>query len=622
MYRRFSRCLIIFVTLLGLTAVPAAAQVPIQDFIGVISQVRFDPPNWTQIAHDTAAQGGIDWVRLAIFWNYSPVAGDPYRYVANQTDIYHGSVAAWQRGMRVFAILNPPNNAADNGWLPPAIEPNVYQTYLKLAEDMAFNYGFAIESWEAGNEVNGTDAFWNSVYHSGPSYARLLRDLHAALRRGFQRRGDYAQLVATRGGEGFKLYAAGTAGTDLIWLEEVCAGLEETYRQYGDGPYIHGFSIHPYSSPNGPDVTTVFSQAGFPQHPISHGTFLQNVDWARAVLRRHPGVPQELYISEHGWSTLAGDPYGQSVTLESQAIYTAQSLVEGHASRNLSRTILGFLADSPSFPVYSFWGYVAPLFEDASKKPSFRAVETAVHKLSGLTLRQNLGYLLPNGRAYLYGGGGRQVLVFWHPTNQPLNIKLSTGASATLFDRYEGVVNTFPGLTTINPVATPGPRYLEVTGGTITEIGGVKLTAGGDLNLTGYSLAPTRWSRASTTVAGSSPSNAFDGNVANLWNSGGAAPAWIEVKLYDTQRVKALLLHPAMLPSGVVDHRIDLSINYGGYQEIDRVFAYVMEDMKVLVVLPQTYENVSSVRVRTVPVDASLPAAATWVAWKEIQIYQ
>lgn len=42
-----------------------------------------------------------------------------------------------------------------------------------------------------------------------------------------------------------------------------------------------------------------------------------------------------------------------------------------------------------------------------------------------------------------------------HPTNQALNIKLSAGASATLFNRYDDVVNTFPGLTTINPVATP-----------------------------------------------------------------------------------------------------------------------------------------------------------------------
>lgn len=44
--------------------------------------------------------------------------------------------------------------------------------------------------------------------------------------------------------------------------------------------------------------------------------------------------------------------------------------------------------------------------------------------------------------------------------------------------------------------------------------------------------------------------------------------------------------------------------------------------MKVVVILPQTYNNVSSVRLRTVGVDATLPAAMTWVAWKEIQIYQ
>jgi hypothetical protein len=42
----------------------------------------------------------------------------------------------------------------------------------------------------------------------------------------------------------------------------------------------------------------------------------------------------------------------------------------------------------------------------------------------------------------------------------------------------------------------------------------------------------------------------------------------------------------------------------------------------VLVVLPQTYDNVSSLRVRTVPVTGSLPAAATWVAWEEIQVLQ
>lgn len=601
-------------------AVPAVAENPVERFFGAISPWHPQgDPDWDHSTFDSISQIGAGAVRVAMFWNYNSAVNPHYFY--NSLDTYRALAETQTRGLSVYGILNPPNQPSYPPWTPPSIDSHLYQTFLRFSEDMAYFHGGGIEYWEVGNEVNQSMEGLSTFYPGG-DFARLLRDTRAALRRGFQRRSDYAALVASRGGEGFKMYPAGTAGTDLVWLRDTCLGLESLYDQYpSEGRYVEGFSIHPFSAPSGPDDRLFYNAPGYPHTPISHGTLLQNLEWTHFTLAANcPRVPRELFIGEYGWSTSYPDGPSQAVSEATQAKFFAQGLIEAHASGKTSRAIHAWTFRDLPHHTWDFWDHTGLLREDGSQKPAWTAVRNLITRLAGLGFRQNLGWITPVGRMYLYGGTNRQTLAYWNPTTLPMTVAVTTGSTIRVFNHLGTLVQAPPaGSTQVSVTIFPEPRFIEVTGGRITDVAGYTLAAGGGPTLPGYSSVPTTWTRASSALGGSSSSNAFDGSSSTTWNSGGVAPGWVEAKLYGTQNVRALVLEPSMVPSGLVDHKIELAINHGPYQQVAQVTSYLSDDMKVVVKLPQTYANVSHVRVRSV---ARADGAPTWLAWREIRLYQ
>lgn len=379
-------CGLAVLAVLTLTPPPAHAQQPppIEKFLGAIDAAPWNPPipGWIDVPFNAQAAAGMKSIRHAIFWNYLPPSGYGYNATETQTDL-DGAAA---RGFQVYNIINPPNDPLTHGWTPPNVAPATYQTFLRLTEDMARIWGHRIAFWEIGNEVNqGFEDL--SVYYPGYEYAGLLRDSYFALLRGFQSRSDYAALVASRGGVGFKMYAAGTAGTDLEWIDAVCRGLERQYDLHpGEGGYIAGFSIHPFSSPYGPDDSVLYDSPGTPKHRISHGTLLQNIDWAKLQTGGHPRVPQELFLGEYGWSTSFPSDQANQVSLATQAVYAAQGLVEAHASRKVSQVIWAWTFRDQPYGTWDFWDHTGVLMEDGTPKPAYAALKNVVDRLRGLGL--------------------------------------------------------------------------------------------------------------------------------------------------------------------------------------------------------------------------------------------
>ncbi|HEX4955136.1 MAG TPA: hypothetical protein VF017_17230 [Thermoanaerobaculia bacterium] len=607
--------------LLTLTvAVPALAQNPPERFFGAIAPGHPQGDlSWHAATFDSISSVGAKVVRVAMFWNYN--SGVYPHYFYNSWDTQQALAGAQARGLGAYGILNPPNQPSSPPWTPPSIDAHLYQTFLRFSEDMAYYHGGQIEYWEVGNEVN-LSFEGLSTFYPGWDFARLLRDTRAALRRGFQRRSDYAALVAARGGEGFKMYPAGTAGTDLVWIRDTCLGLESLYDQYpSEGRYVEGFSIHPFSAPGGPDDRTFFNAPGYPYTPISHGTLLQNLEWAHFTLAANcPRVPRELFIGEYGWSTSYPEVPAQAVSESAQAAFFAQGLIEAHASGKLSRAIHAWTFRDLPHHTWDYWDHTGLLREDGSQKPAWTAIRHLITRLTGLGFRQNLGWLMPVGRMYLYGGANRQTLVYWNPTSLSMTVKATAGSTIRVYDHLGNQTQAPPaGATQVSVTVFPEPRYVEVTGGRITTVLGQSLDANGVPTLPGYTTVPTTWTRASSTLGGSPSGNAFDGSSGTVWNSGGLAPGWVEAKLYNLQNVRALVLEPSMMPSGLVDHKVELAINNGAYQQVAQVTSYLSDDMKVVVKLPQTYTNVSHVRVRSV---ARTDGSPTWLAWREVRIYQ
>jgi hypothetical protein len=105
---------------------------------------------------------------------------------------------------------------------------------------------------------------------------------------------------------------------------------------------------------------------------------------------------------------------------------------------------------------------------------------------------------------------------------------------------------------------------------------------------------------------------AVDGSVATQWNSGGDAPAWIEVQLAGAATVREVRLVVGQFPNGHTVHRL-LVRGAGGLQELQR-FDGVTSDGQILVWHPaQPLRDVTSVRVET-------DASPSFVAWDEIEV--
>jgi hypothetical protein len=594
---------------------------PIEKFVGSIpvhpaNLSEQDTQQYVAALFDSAAAAGLSSLRIAFFWNYL----GPNVYGYNQRHIELVTSEARRKGFKIYGIINPPNNPSAIGWTPPNPNPDVRATLLLFITNMAFAYGGEIECWEIFNESNQEqrDEHGNLLapYYEGTSFAPLLRDSYFALLNGFQQRDDYSSLVSQRGGAAFKMYPAGTAGTDIDWIDAVCAGLENLYNAHpGESKYINGFSIHPFSAPKGPDEHLDLRLGVPPFTIISRGSLRANIDWTTFTLGKHPRVPNELFIGEYGWSTLYEANPPQAVSEDLQGRFVAEGFLEAHASGSISQAIWAWTFRDVN-NLWPFWDHTGAMRVDGSQKPSYRAIKNLVDQLRGKSLQQDLSWMLSDGRMFLYRAGNTTKLVYWCTVDTKLTIQVSTGATLKLVDHQGRFIRDWPaGTLTINPFAVIAPRFLEVNGGAITSIQGIPLSASGVPELPGWTRVPVSSANASSTLAGSSPSFAFDNNAATYWNAGQFPEAWVEATFNGPQTVGGVILNVAQLPAGNTKHQILFRINNGSYQQVHTFSGHTASNMKLVAKFATPYQRVTHIRVLTT-------VSPSWVAWLNIAAYR
>jgi hypothetical protein len=118
---------------------------------------------------------------------------------------------------------------------------------------------------------------------------------------------------------------------------------------------------------------------------------------------------------------------------------------------------------------------------------------------------------------------------------------------------------------------------------------------------------------ASSELPGYPASNAFDGDIETIWNSGGGPEQWIQIDLGEIRTISSIRLTVAQSPEGKTTHQI-----WGGESESSlrllHEFSVFTSEFHVLEFNPSTpVENVRYIRVVTTQ-------SPSWVAWREIEV--
>jgi hypothetical protein len=120
---------------------------------------------------------------------------------------------------------------------------------------------------------------------------------------------------------------------------------------------------------------------------------------------------------------------------------------------------------------------------------------------------------------------------------------------------------------------------------------------------------------ATSSLAGTSPSDAVDGSVDTLWNANGPPSGYIELDLGAAYDIGMLRLVVAQTPSGLAEHTIEGKATSGDpYVELQHIFE-VTSDGQVLEYVPASpWTRVRYLRIRTI-------WGISWPAWREVQVF-
>ncbi len=118
---------------------------------------------------------------------------------------------------------------------------------------------------------------------------------------------------------------------------------------------------------------------------------------------------------------------------------------------------------------------------------------------------------------------------------------------------------------------------------------------------------------ASTSLSDSPASNAIDGNLETVWNSGAEPEQWIQIDLGNPTTVSAIRLHVAQTPEGETTHQVWLGADANNLTLIHE-FSGFTRDPDILEFVPSTpLTNIRFIRIVTTK-------SPSWAAWREIEI--
>ncbi len=137
---------------------------------------------------------------------------------------------------------------------------------------------------------------------------------------------------------------------------------------------------------------------------------------------------------------------------------------------------------------------------------------------------------------------------------------------------------------------------------------GLGEVAGGPVN-----LALRKPATASSSISGSTPDRAVDGDSDTLWSAGTGPPGWIQIDLGGVQQVAEIRLQVSQYPTGPTHHTVSCLPAAGAQPTRTFTLDGTTADLDVLTVTPDASLSCRIIRVAT-------SASPSWVAWREIEV--
>ena len=172
-----------------------------------------------------------------------------------------------------------------------------------------------------------------------------------------------------------------------------------TWLQLGLGKCIDGVSLHPYRLWRKPEAKTW------------RAAFAEDLERVRALAKKH-AAPQDLWITEIGWSTMSGQyKWETGVTERQQAEYLVRAGVFALAAGAkcfITHNLTEY--DSPN-PYQMGFGLLR--LRAHSPKPAYVAHATMSRMLSGARYLRKLSMPQPSSLGYCFEKRDREVWVLW-----------------------------------------------------------------------------------------------------------------------------------------------------------------------------------------------------------------
>ncbi len=368
---------------------------------------------------------GFSRVRENCWWTtVEPSAGN-YTFPA-QYDAYVNNAA--NLGINILYILGTGNGAAYPGQFASSGLPDTtagWNAYANYAKQCVLHFGSRVKQWE----------IWNEPAQDFTNYIPMLQAAYPAIKGA-----NSAVTVISCGGGG----AGGGPGGGYI------VPIYNDGRAFND---MDGYSIHPYMTPNDPDL-------GYPAPGSALSGGRVNVpstwSWDRGFINGHlksNGTKLNYWVTEIGWTCV------NTVTDAFQAQCLARTYLMSR-EQNIAQGVFiyDFMNDgTSSTDSESNFGLIRA---DWSPKPSYSAMAVLASTLGSLPYTSSI---VENSSTKVleYGSGNNFVIAAWTVAGDTQNVTLSLPSGSYALRDWQGhdsIITSVGGSVTI--AINGAPQYV------------------------------------------------------------------------------------------------------------------------------------------------------------------
>ncbi len=348
--------------------------------------------------------GGFSRIRDNCWWTtVEPTAGH-FTFPA-QYDSYVNTASSL--GINLLFILGTGNGAAYPGQFGSSGLPNTtagWNAYANYSKQCVLHYGAKVKQWE----------IWNEPQTDFTNYIPMLQAVYPAIKGA----DSTANVISCAGGG-----AGGGPGGGYIWP------IYTDGRAFND---MDGYSIHPYMTPNDPDL-------GYPAPGSTLSGQRVNVpstwSWDRGFVNGHlksNGVKLNYWVTEIGWT--CGGTSAVTDTFQAQSLARTyllsreQNIAQGVFIYDFMNDATANGASEQNFGV---------IRADWSPKPSYSAMSVLASTLNSLAYTSSI-VETSSTKILKYGSGNNYMIAAWTVAGDTQNASVSLPSGSYIVRDWRG----------------------------------------------------------------------------------------------------------------------------------------------------------------------------------------